>query len=71
MYDKELLRKIREYDSDKDIEDTNRNHIAGSYGHILANLIFLKSDKFGDPKKCLMTARLSVLEEEALLRQNN
>ena len=67
----ELLRWIREYNSDEDIEDTSRNHAGGNDGIYLANLIFLKSSGLEDSKKWSMMARLSALEEEALLRQNN
>jgi len=67
----ELLRWIREYNSDEDIDDTSINHAGGNDWIYLANLIFLKSNGLENSKKWSMMARLSALEEEALLRQNN
>ena len=61
-----LFRQLKDYDSEEDIRDEG-----GNYGIYLANLSFYKSKKFGDFREWLMMARLSTLEEEALLIQNN
>ena len=77
MDDKELLRLIREYNPDKDIENTDqKRYTAGDYGHFLADLILLRFSDCSDLKKAIMRAHLSGLEyeslqHEALLRQNN
>ncbi|MBA7523013.1 hypothetical protein ES705_15136 [subsurface metagenome] len=62
---------MKDYDSDKDIEDEG-----GRYGPFLVDLILQRFSDCSDLKKGIMNIRLSGLEYEALqnqalLRQNN
>ncbi len=68
MNDVELFRRWGEYDSDKDIEDTSRNHVAGSYGIYLADCLASKCE-LEDLEKWMMIQGGRNLEKEADLVQ--
>jgi hypothetical protein len=62
-----IIEEAKDYDLDDDVENTNGNRQAGSYGIYMAESLIRQG--LGDPRKRKMIQTCQSLEEEARSKQ--